>query len=309
MSTTHSPIESIQHAESQLRFIHPEALSAIRNLNLVAKVVVEGFISGMHRSPYHGFSVDFAEYRIYAPGDDIRSVDWKVYARSDKFFVKKYEGETNTQVYILLDCSKSMGFSSHSVSKLDYGRFLAAALAYMCQRQKDAVGLLTFDKSILNYTPARIRRGQLHTLLHHLNEAEKGEQTDIANAISELSNYTRKRNLVILISDFYQDAEAVAKALRLFHLRGNDLIIFHLLDPVELNPPFEGTVTLEDVETGEHLTFNSASRQQYEARLHQHIEELRQAFIEMNADYQVLNTENPLDFAMHRYLTARAKQY
>ena len=309
MSSSPSPIESIRHAESQLRFIKPEALIAIRNLSLVAKAVVEGFISGMHRSPYHGFSVDFAEYRSYVPGDDIRSVDWKVYARSDKFFVKKFEGDTNTQIYLLLDCSKSMGFASHAVSKLDYGRFLAASLAYMCQRQKDAVGLMTFDKKILDYTPARIRRGQLHTLLHHLDRAERGEQTDIAAAVTELANYTRKRNLLVLISDFYQDPEAVAKALRLFHFRGNDLVIFHLLDPIELDPPFQGTVTLEDVETGEHLTFNSDSRKQYLARLEEHIAELRKSFSEMNVDYEVLNTERPLDAALRRYLTARSKQH
>ncbi len=309
MSASRGPIESIQQAESHLRFIKPEALIAIRNLQLIAKAVVEGFISGMHCSPYHGFSVDFAEYRAYAPGDDIRTVDWKVFARSDKFFVKKFEGDTNTQVYLLLDCSKSMGFSSHSVSKLDYARFVAAAIAYLCQRQKDAVGLMTFDKKVLDYTPARMRRGQLQTFLHHLDRAERGQQTDIVAAVTELANYTRKRNLLVLISDFYQDPEAVAKALRIFHLRGNDMVIFHLLDPIELDPPFKGTVTLEDVETGEHLTFSSDSRKHYLARLEEHIARLRKAFSEMNVDYEVLNTELPLDSALRRYLTARSKQH
>ncbi|MFQ5738108.1 MAG: DUF58 domain-containing protein [Acidobacteriota bacterium] len=307
--TIPSPIDSIKHSESACRFIDPVVLSRIRGLSLVARTVVEGFISGLHRSPYHGFSMEFAEYRAYTPGDDIRSVDWKVYARNDKFFVKKYEGDTNTQLYLLLDCSKSMAFSSHALSKLDYGRFLAASLAYLAQRQKDAVGLLTFDSQVLRYTPARIRRGQYQMILHHLNETRAGRLTDVSAAIRDLARFTRKRNLVAVISDFYQDPEEVAKALRIFQLRGNDLILFHLLDPVELDPPFSKVSTLEDMESEERLTYVPESRERYLKRLRQHIHRLRRESAAINIDYELIGTDQPLDRTLHRYLTARAKKF
>lgn len=291
------------------RFIDPRVLSGLSNLSLVARTVVEGFISGLHRSPYHGFSLDFAEYRAYTSGDDIRSVDWKVYARSDKFFVKKYEGETNTQLYLLLDCSRSMAFSSQELSKLDYGRFLAASLAYLARRQKDAVGLITFDSKLLRITPARTRRGHYQTLLHHLEASENGEQTNIQAAVGEMSNYTRKRCLVVLISDLYAAPEDVGRALRSLHARGNDIVLFHLLDPAEIEPPFATVSTLEDMETQAHKPYDPASRKAYIQALEEHIAELKSECAEMYVDYALLNTEKPLDAALRHYLTARARNY
>ncbi len=291
------------------RFIDPQVLSAIRSLSLVAKTVVQGFISGLHRSPYHGFSMEFAEYRAYTPGDDIRGIDWKVYARSDRFFVKKYEGDTNTQLYLLVDCSRSMSFASHGISKLDYARFLAASLAYLARRQKDAVGLLTFDSAVRGYTPARTRRGQYQTLLHQLDEAEAGEKTAIASAVQELANFTRKRSLLVLISDFYEDPDEICRALRFFHLRGNDMLLFHLLDPAELEPPFSNVSTLEDMESAEHLVYVPEGLEQYRENLDKHVQRLRKTASEMAVDYQLLNTEKPLDLALYRYLTARARNY
>lgn len=291
------------------RFIDPKVLSGLSNLALVARTVVEGFISGLHRSPYHGFSLDFAEYRAYTAGDDIRSVDWKVYARSDKFFVKKYEGETNTQLYILLDCSRSMAFSSQEVGKLDYGRYLAASLAYLARRQKDAVGLITFDSKVLGITPARTRRGHYQTLLHHLEASAQGEQTDIKAAVSEMSNFTRKRCLVVLISDLYANPGDVGRALRSLHSRGNDIVLFHLLDPAELEPPFTAVSTLEDMETRAHRAYDPASRQAYLQALKSHISDLRDECSSMYVDYALLNTDRPLDEALRHYLTARARNY
>jgi len=292
------------------RFIDPQVLSRIRDLQLIAKTVVEGFLTGLHHSPYHGFSLDFAEYREYAPGDDPRLVDWTVYARTDRFYVKKYEGDTNTQLYILMDVSKSMAFSSHKVSKLDYARYLAAALAYLAMRQKDAAGLISFDSDVVSQVPPRTRRGHFFTLLHHLENLEVTGETDISGALEKLAHLIRRRAVVILISDFYQDVEKLAKTLRFFYHRGNDLILFHVLDPVELEMPFEDISTLEDMETQEHLSYvPEHSRNTYFALLKEHIEGLRRECRNISVDYELLNTEKPLDQALHRYLSVREKRY
>lgn len=307
--TAKEPNAAYKKLRFEQRFIDPRVLNGLGSLSLVARTVVEGFISGLHRSPYHGFSLDFAEYRAYTAGDDIRAVDWKVYARSDKFFIKKYEGETNTQLYLLLDCSRSMAFASQEVSKLDYGRFLAASLAYLARRQKDAVGLLTFDSRLIRYTPARTRRGHYQTLLHHLDESEDGRETNINAAIQQLASLTKKRSLIVLISDLYEKPDDVARALRFFHAQGNDLIVFHLLDPAELNPPFASTSTLEDMETRDSLTYVPEARKVYLEQMRRHIGQLRKECDEIYIDYELLNTEAPLDAALRRYLTARARSF
>ncbi len=293
---------------SSHRFIDPEVLFAIRNLPLIAKSVVEGFIAGLHRSPYFGFSLDFAEYRAYTPGDDLRQFDWKVFARTDKSFVKKYEGDTNTRLYLLLDSSQSMAFSSQKVNKFDYGRYLAASLAYLARKQKDAVGLLMFNSGIVNYIPPRTRFAHYQTVLHELQEAETGQQTDIAAAMNRLAELTRRRSLVVLISDFYESPKKVADALRFFHHRGTDLVLFHLLDPSELEPPFTEVSTLEDMETGEVLPFSPEAHGQYLEQLGGHREKLKTLCTELSADYQVLDTSEPLDRALYRYLSIRGKR-
>ncbi len=291
------------------RFIDPVVLSRIKSLPLIARSVVEGFIAGMHRSPYHGFSLDFAEYRPYSPGDDIRTVDWRVYARSDKFFVKKFQGDTNTQVYLLLDCSKSMAFASQKLSKHDYGRFLAAALAYLARRQSDAVGLLTFASGAKRLTPPRARHHHFHTVLRHLEESQPTETIAIANALESLASLVRKRSVIVLISDFYQDPEEIAAAMRSFHHRGHDLVLFHLLDPVELDPPFSDTATLEDMESGERLVYVPESRADYLKRLREHVKILKKECSDVSIDYELLDTSKPLDSALYRYLSARSRKF
>ena len=292
------------------RFIDPHVLSSIRDLQLVAKTVVEGFLIGLHHSPYHGFSLDFAEYREYAPGDDPRRVDWMVYGRTDRFYVKKYEGDTNAQLYILLDVSKSMGFSSQKVSKFDYARYLAASLAYLAMRQNDAAGLISFDRDVVNQVPPRTRRGHFFTLLSHLEHLQLTGKTDISAAIEKIVHLIRRRAVVVIISDFYQDLEKMAKTLRFFHHRGNDLILFHVLDPVELEMPFEDISTLEDMETQDHLSYvPEHSRTAYFDLLKGHIEGLRKECRNIQIDYELLNTEKPLDQALHRYLSVREKRY
>ncbi|MGH9338192.1 MAG: DUF58 domain-containing protein [Acidobacteriota bacterium] len=292
------------------RFIDPAVLNRIGSLQLIAKTVVEGFVAGLHRSPYHGFSLDFAEYREYSPGDDIRTVDWKVFGRTDRFYVRKYQGDTNTQLYMLLDTSKSMDFSSHTLTKLDYARYLAAALAYLSTRQHDATGLLTFAAEIVHQIPPRPRQGQMFTIMHHLERLSVGERTNISGAMEALSRLIRKRSLVVLISDFYQELPELTKALRFFRHHGNDLILFHILDPMEITLPLGQISTLEDIETHEHLTYvPEYSRQGYMEALQAHIEGLRKECRDSYIEYELLNTEDPLDKALYRYLTLRGRRY
>lgn len=291
------------------RFIDPAVLATSSNLHLIAKTVVEGFVAGLHRSPYHGFSLEFSEYREYSPGDDIRRVDWKVYGRSDRFYVKKFEGDTNTQVFILLDTSMSMTFRSDKISKLEYASFLAASLAYFSVRQSDAVGLLSFDSQIRDVTPPRTRHGQLMSLLHHLENIEASGETDIGSSLQELAKFVRKRSLVVLISDLYEDPESVSKALRFFHHRGNDILLFHILDPLEVDLPLEGTSTLEDMETGEQIPFSSEhSRELYLQAFEAHIGALKRECSQSQIDYKVLRTDQPLDLALFQYLSARSRR-
>jgi len=297
-------------ASASNRFIDPQVLSRIRDLELVAKTVVEGFLTGLHHSPYHGFSLDFVEYREYAPGDDLRRVDWNVFGRTDRYYVKKYEGDTNTQLHILLDVSRSMGFSSHQVSKLDYARFLAASLAYLAMRQKDAAGIMSFNVDMISHVPPRTQQGHFFTLLKHLETLEMAGKTDILGAIEKITHLVRRRALVVLISDFYQDIDKIAKTLRFFHFRGNDVILFHILDPAELEMPFSGISTLEDMETQESLPYSPEhSRSEYLNLLEGHIQGLKKECRSIHIDYEMLNTEKALDQALHRYLSVREKRY
>ena len=291
------------------RFIDPSILAASTNLHLIARTVVEGFVAGLHRSPYHGFSLEFSEYREYTPGDDIRQVDWKVFGRSDRFYVKKFQGDTNTQVYLLLDTSRSMTFASHEVPKIDYARYLAAALAYLAVRQGDAVGLLSFDSQIRRQTPPRSRHGHLLTLLHHLEMVEPRSETRISEVLEELSRMIRKRSLVVIISDFYADTESLGKSLRFFHHRGNDVLLFHVLDPAELEMPLEGISTLEDMETGDQLPFSSEhSRAAYLEEIGSHIRRLKRECRNVHIEYELMNSKKPLDQALYRYLSARSRR-
>jgi uncharacterized protein (DUF58 family) len=270
---------------------------------------VEGFVSGLHRSPFHGFSLEFAEYREYSPGDDIRRVDWKVFGRTDRFFVKKFEGDTNTQIYLLLDSSQSMKFGSSGLSKFDYSRFLAASLAYFGVRQHDSVGLITFDSEIRQFTPPRSRQGHLLTVLDHIESTDSAGETRLTSVLEELSRLIRKRSLVIVISDFYEDIDHLSKALRFFHHRGNDVILFHILDPVEIEMPLEGAITLEDMESGEQVPFvGERGRKAYLKQLEEHLSQLKKEARNVHIDYELLRTDLPLDEALFRYLSVRSRR-
>src|SRR5579871_3111282 len=218
------------------RFLDPAVLAGISSLDLLAQTVVDGFVAGLHRSPDFGFSQEFAEYRAYTPGDDLRHVDWNVFARTERAFLKRYRGETNSQLTLMLDTSASMGYSSHGITKLDYARFLAVSLAYLANQQRDAAGIIIFDDDVRNYVQPSTRQGQFMRVAHAIESAQPGVRTDFAKPFIHFQQFLRRRGIVVVISDFYEDAEKVIQTVMPLRFRGNDLILFHVLDPQELRP-------------------------------------------------------------------------
>jgi uncharacterized protein (DUF58 family) len=288
------------------QFVDPSALARIRNLELLARTVVDGFINGLHRAPHLGFSLDFAEHRGYEPGDDLRRVDWRVFARTDRYYVKQFEADSNANVVVALDVSTSMRYASGSVSKLDYGRFLAASLLYFSQQQRDRVGLVTFDDAVIEYVPASARH--LPYSLFALDRVGEPRPGTLAPPLRTLTERLRRRGIVVVISDFYEEPEAVAEAVRPLGYRGHDVIVFHVLDPAELDFPFTEAVSFEDMETGDRMpVVPAALREQYRALVREHTEALGRLFTGSRIDYALFNTAVPLDHALFHYLSARER--
>jgi uncharacterized protein (DUF58 family) len=293
-----------------LRFLDPAVLARLGTMELKARTVVEGFLSGLHRSPYKGFSVEFAEYRQYLPGDDLSTLDWKVYARTDRHYVKKFEEETNLECHLLLDVSASMAYrGGAAMSKLEYGSVLVASLAFLMNRQRDATGLIAFDDRIAFRLPASARPGHLHAVLLALERLQPGAQSDVARPLHQLSEALVKRSLVVLVSDLLDDPEPVIKGLRHLRFRGTDVVVFQVLDPHELTFPFSGASRFRDLESAREITADPASvRTAYLRELAgltlRYDRELRGAGI----DYVQLDTSQPLDFALVAYLSARARR-
>ncbi len=289
------------------RFIDPAVLSGISGLDLIAKTVVDGFIAGLHRSPNFGFSQEFAEYRAYTAGDDLRHIDWNVYARTERAYLKRYRGETNTLLTVLLDSSNSMKYTSHGVSKSDYARFTAAALFYLTtQTQRDAAGLIVFDEEVRNYIRPSNRQGQFHRLLSGLEQAEPGAKTDFGKALERFLELFRKRGVVIVISDFYEAPERIIRALEPLRFRGNEVLLFHVLDPAEVRPQFRGPTTLIEMETQESLEVSPEyARLEYTKKIDAHLESLRDGARGSGMDYFLLVTDRPLDGALREYLAIR----
>ena len=289
------------------RFLDPATLASISGLDLVAKTVVDGFVAGLHRSPDFGFSQEFAEYRAYSEGDDLRHVDWNVFARTDKCFLKRYRGETNTQLLVLLDTSASMGYGSHSVTKLDYSRFVAASLCYMANVQRDAAGLIVFDEDVVNYVPPSTRQGQLFRLLHAIEKAEAGTRTDFAKPFVHFQNFLRRRGIVVVLSDFYEDPGLIIKTIEPLRYRGNEVILFHVLDPQEIAPRFREPVLLVDMEDAARALEVSPeyARNEYRHKIDAHIEALSSKARGDGMDYFLMNTARPLDEGLREYLSVR----
>jgi uncharacterized protein (DUF58 family) len=290
------------------RFIDPKVLIKIQNLELVARTVVEGFVQGLHRSPYTGFSVDFASYRSYQPGDEIRRIDWNVFARSDRLYVKLYEGETNTRVLVMLDISGSMNYGSAEIKKIDYARILAACLTYFAHHQRDGVGLLTFDTDIRAHVPSSRRRGQLLTILSEIDRIQPSQQTEFRKPLRFLAEYLTRRGLIVLISDLYDEPENIIAGLKALRAKGNDIIIFHIMDNFELTFPFEDMAQFEDMETKRKLhVIPEYLRKQYLTILNDHMERIRKELSGNRIDYVLMDTSKPLDRGLFTYLAARSK--
>lgn len=314
------------------KYLNPAALSKLSNLELKAKFVVEGFMTGLHKSPYHGFSVEFAEHRQYIPGDDLKHLDWKIYARTGKYFIKQYEEETNLKAYILLDISKSMDFSyakasagsklrnmfskekdsdtAPGITKLEYGAYIAASLAYLMLLQRDAVSLTVYDTNIKKFIPARSTNANLKLILKELSNVKATGATGTADCLNTIADKINRRGIIIIISDLFDKQEEVMKSLRHFRYDKNEVILFHILDPAEISFIDTAPVRLVDSETKEELFSKPAEiKKEYERLMKQFTESYKSECVKNNIDYVLLTTETPFDIALLRYLNKRGKKF
>lgn len=288
-------------------FLDPAALMSIRNLELRARTVVEGFWHGLHRSPYHGFSVEFSEYRPYSPGDDPRYLDWKLVGRTDRYFIKKFEDETNLRCHLLVDNSRSMSYGSRGYTKSDFARTMAATLAYFLAHQGDATGLLTFDETLREYLPARHRPGHLRHLMLALDKPASGATTDLAAPLKRIAEIVRKRGLVVLISDLLAPPETIEAPLALLTAARHEVVVFQVLDPAELSFDFTAASRFVDVETGRDLFLEpTLARRDYQRRLDEHLASVRAICQRLGISHVQISTAQPLEFALFDFLKSRA---
>ncbi|HSJ30054.1 MAG TPA: DUF58 domain-containing protein [Longimicrobiales bacterium] len=294
-------------------FIDPKTLSRIDNLELLARTVVDGFINGLHRAPYLGMSLDFAEHRAYYPGDDIRRIDWRLFARTDRYYVKEYEADTNSNFTVLLDVSKSMSYGGAGIRKLEYAKYLAASLSYFSREQRDRVGLLTFDSDIVDYVPPSAKH--LDVVLHTIDRVKAERAGSLDSSLRKATELLRRRGLIAIISDLYEDPDRVQSAVGMLRHRGHDVIVFHVLDRTEIDlEGAAGSVSLdeatsfEDLETGERIpVITPAVRERYRNLMQEHIAAIRRKLTEMRIDYAMFDTSTPLDDALFAYLAARER--
>lgn len=293
------------------QYLKPEVIRTVARLDLRARFIVEGFLSGLHASPYHGFSVEFSEHRRYSQGDDPKDIDWLVYAKTDRFYIKKYQAETNITGYLLMDLSESMAYTyRQELTKFDYSICLAAALGYLMIHQQDPVGLMTFDEKIRHSLPARSKRTQLGNMLALLSKAAPVGPTEIAKNLTRVAAMVKHRSLMMLFSDLLTDPGPVINALRLLRHAGHDVIVFHVLDEAEVSFPFEGMVDLKDPESGESLVVDAAGiRSDYQETLEELREQYRSACLTVGADYVALDTSMPFDKALLEYLSQRKARF
>ena len=296
-------------AKAATRFILPHVLARLSGLELLARSVVEGFVAGLHRSPYKGFSVDFMQYRPYVPGDDLRRIDWKVYARTDRHLVKEFEGETNTRVHLVLDASRSMGYQSHDVTKLTYAKYLVASLAYLAIRQRDAAGLVLFDEDILHTLTPSSSKSHLHALLTSLGNLPAGTTTSLGKPLHAIADQQRRRGFVVIVSDLLADPDQLIDALRHFRFCGHEVLIFHVLDPQEVAFDFDDVIQFKDMETSTKLLVEASSaRDLYQKNFRRFQQRIRRACGLLGIDYTLLTTDQPLDTALFEYLSARSRR-
>lgn len=314
------------------RYLEPSVVAKLSNIELKAKFVVQGFMAGLHKSPYHGFSVEFTEHRQYTQGDDLRYLDWKVLARTGRYYIKQFEEETNLKAYIILDISRSMSFVSNSeekkegifnlfkkqnnylkprnglISKIEYSSYLSASLAYLMMMQRDAVSLITYDKKVRTFLPPRSTKSNLKQILKELSNIKPEGETGTAESINSIAEKIKKRGLVILISDLLDDQDNVINALKHFRYNKNEVILFHVLDPAEKTFLEGGSVLLVDMETGEEMFSQTDTVQQYyKEAVQKFIEKYKNECIKNNIDYELVTTDTPFDISLLRYLNKRKR--
>jgi len=289
------------------RFLDPAVLAGISSLELIARTVVDGFVSGLHRSPDFGFSQEFAEYRAYVEGDDLRHVDWNLFARTERCYLKRYEGETNSQLTILLDASNSMQYGSRSPIKADYARYIAASLFYLAiHNQRDAAGVIVFDDDVRDLVPPSTRTGQLTRLLSALDRAEPRARTNIFKPLRHLQALLHRRGIVVIISDFFESPAALVQAFEQLRFAGNDVLLFHILDPNELRPSLSGPAILVDLETQEKIeVIPEYVATTYREKIQAHIAQLRELAQGAGLEYRLIPTDEPLDKMLREYLALR----
>jgi len=281
----------------------------IQDLQLRAKVVIEGFFSGLHRSPYHGFSVEFSEYREYSPGDDTRYLDWHLFARTDRYYIKRFEDETNLRCHLVVDMSRSMEYGSLDYSKADYARTVAATLAYFLSMQRDAVGLLTFDQVIADFLPARHRPGHMHRLLLMLESALAGDETNLGPPLEQIARTVSRRGLIVLISDMLSPLDGLDSRLGYLRSRGHEVVLFRILDPMEESLDLDSPAMFEDLESGKQLYIDpAAARGQYQKHFAEHRAEIKRICVSLGIDLVELATDRSVELSLFDFLNARARR-
>lgn len=306
-TTTQSPETTPRTARDS--FIDPGSLMRLKNLEMRAKVVVEGFMTGLHRSPYHGFSVEFSEYRQYSPGDDPRYLDWKLYARSDRYYIKRFEDETNLCCWLLVDLSRSMSFGTLGYDKAEYAKTAAATLAYFLNGQRDAVGLMTFDEALTDLLPARYRPGHLHRLMLSLERSVGGKSTNIETPLERIAAIVSKRGLIVLVSDLLTPAESLEKNLGYLRSRGHEVVVIRVLDPSELTFTFPDPAMFRDVESGRQLYIDpETARESYLEKFTAHQQIIRQTCSNLGVELCEVSTGQPLELILFDFVSARMKR-
>lgn len=290
------------------RYLRPKVLAKLKGLDLKARLVVEGFLSGLHRSPYYGFSVEFADYRPYVPGDEPRRIDWKTFGRTDRYYIKEFEEETNLKAYLLLDKSGSMSYQSGKMSKYEYGQYLAASLAFLLLKQRDSVGLITFDRKLVEYIPPSSRRSHLQVLLNCIDHSKPGGETDLASTFFQMAERIKRRGLIVVISDLLDEPSKIIRALRSFRYRKHEILVFQILDPREQDFSFKTSARFIDLETKEEVPVDPlALREGYRKKIMKLIQTYRNELRASYIDYELLVTNNPFDRALFAYLAKRER--
>jgi uncharacterized protein (DUF58 family) len=298
-----------QPLHDYLKYLQPDVVAKLANMELVARLVVEGFITGLHKSPYHGFSVEFAQHRQYMPGDEIKQIDWKIFGRTNRYYIKQFEEETNLKSYIILDASRSMAFASENrITKLTYGSYITAALAQLMVQQRDAVGFTIYDERVRLYMPPHATKSYLKEILHQLVNVEPSNKTSTANSLHAIAERIKRRGLVIIISDFFDNPQEVMSALRHFRHKKNEVIVMQVLDPLEQSFAFGKDAIFKDLESNEEMTTSPWHIQKaYQHEMKKFIDFYKKECREHNIDYILLDTATPFDKALFEYLHKRQR--